>query len=149
MRALETAGAIALPHRRPVDVLDDLRELDFGAFEGRAYDEIAAAEPELYERWMREPTRVRFPGGECYDDLRRRSLAAVAELRDAAREGDVVAVTHSGVVRAVVADLLGVPAGLIFRLRVDTASVTVVDWVGEEPLVGPVGAAAGDLPAAG
>jgi len=134
-RAVDTALPLAEPRGLEVEILDGLGELDFGEFEGKTYDEIAATHPELYARWMEEPTSVRFPGGESYDDLRRRAEAVVAHLREAYAGQCVVVVTHGGVVRAVVAGMLDVPPGRIFRLGVDYASVTVVEWLGGEPVV--------------
>lgn len=128
LRARDTADAIAEPHRLPVTVLDQLRELDFGELEGRTYEEIAASRPELYERWMTEPTTLRFPGGEGYADLHARVADAVAQLRATYDGRVVVAVTHGGVVRAVLAEALGMPHDRIFRLAVDTASITRVEW---------------------
>ena len=135
LRARDTADAIAEPHGLPVTVLDQLRELDFGEFEGRTYDEIATSRPELYERWMTEPTTLRFPGGEGYADLRARVIDAVAQLRATHDGRMVVAVTHGGVVRAVVAEALGMSQGRIFRLAVDTASITRVEWCEGVPVV--------------
>jgi alpha-ribazole phosphatase len=136
IRAVETARAVAEPHGVDVEVDARLRELDFGAFEGRTYDEIAAEHPELYAAWMTTPTEVTFPGGECYDDLRSRALAALADLRRAHVEGGGVAVVaHGGIVRALVAEILDVPAARIFRLDVEPASVAIVEWLGEEPIL--------------
>ena len=135
VRALETAGAIARPHGLHVVVDEGLRELDFGELEGRTYDEIAGTLPDLYAAWMTTPTEVRFPGGESYADLKRRALAAVERLRSSHDGEAVVAVTHGGVVRAVVSDALGMPAERIFRLAVDPASTSVVEWLDGEPLV--------------
>lgn len=135
IRARETATAIAAPHGVDVRLDHDLRELDFGELEGRTYDEIAASRPELYAQWMSEPTRVRFPGGESYADLAARSLAAVARLRAELDGRTVVAVTHGGVVRAVVSDVLGIPAERIFRIAVDPASMTVVEWLSDTPVL--------------
>jgi alpha-ribazole phosphatase/probable phosphoglycerate mutase len=128
-RALETAAAIATPHGLAVEAIDDLRELDFGELEGRTYDEIAATRPELYAQWMETPTRVRFPGGEGFEDLQSRVEGTVETLRERHAGGTVVAVTHGGPVRAVVAGALGMPPERIFRLAVDTASVTEVEWL--------------------
>ena len=134
-RAVDTARPLAEAHGLDVVVHDDLGELDFGELEGRTYDEIAASQPDLYARWMTEPTAVRFPGGESYDDLRRRAGRAVESLRDR-REGETVAVvTHGGVVRAAVAGILGIPAERIFRLAIDHVSLTVVEWLAGEPIV--------------
>ena len=109
-------------------VLDQLRELDFGELEGRTYEEIAASRPELYEQWMTEPTTVCFPGGEEYADLHARAADAVAHLRATYDGRVVVAATHGGVVRAVLAEALGMPHARIFRFAVDTASITRVEW---------------------
>ena len=135
VRALETATAIAAPHGVEVGIEPGLRELDFGEFEGRTYDEIAASLPDVYAQWMTTPTTVRFPGGESYADLRARALAVVAALRDAQDDATIVAVTHGGVVRAVLSEALGIPAERIFRIAVEPASVSIVEWLDGEPLV--------------
>jgi alpha-ribazole phosphatase len=142
VRAVETAVAIAEPHGIEVHVDDDLRELDFGELEGRMYDEIAASLPELYVAWMTTPTAVRFPGGECYADLRARSLAAVASLRDAYPGQTVVTVTHGGVIRAVLSDVLGIPDEHVFRIAVEPASISIVEWLDGVPIVLGVNASA-------
>jgi alpha-ribazole phosphatase len=134
-RAVDTALPLAEPRGLEVEILDDLGELDFGELEGKTYDEIAETRPELYAQWMVEPTSVRFPGGESYDDLRRRVEEAAARLREAFAESTVAVVTHGGVVRALVAGVLGISPVRIFRLGVDYASVTVVEWVQGEPVV--------------
>jgi alpha-ribazole phosphatase len=135
IRARETAEAIAAPHRLDVGILESLRELDFGELEGRAYDEIAVSDPELYERWMTAPTTVRFPGGESYADLQERVDAGIAALRAQPDAGLVAVVTHGGVVRAVLRTVLGLPVERIFRIAVEPASVTIVDWIDGEPVV--------------
>ena len=90
---------------------------------------------------------MRFPGGESYEDLRERPVAAAAELRARHAGGTVAVVTHGGVVRAVLADALGLPSAAIFRLDVGYARVSVVDWFdGDAPVVRLVNGTAGDLP---
>lgn len=128
-RALQTAAALG----RPVDVDERLCELDFGDFEGRTYDELEREEPELFRRWMSSPTTVRFPNGESYADLRARATAALADVRTRARSA--VVVTHGGVIRAGLAEWLELPDRAIFRLDQRYCGVTVVEWLGDEPLV--------------
>lgn len=141
-RALETAAALGEP-----DVDERLRELHFGELEGRTYEEIERERPELFMRWMQTPTEVRFPGGERFDDLRARAVAAAAELRERHRGATVAVVTHGGVVRALLADALGLPSAAIFRLDVGYARVSVVDWFeGDAAVVRLVNGTARDLP---
>ena len=90
---------------------------------------------------------MRFRGGEGFEDLRERAVAAAAELRARHDGGRVAVVTHGGVVRALLADALGLPSAAIFRIDVGYARVSVVDWFdGDAPVVRLVNGAAGDLP---
>jgi alpha-ribazole phosphatase len=143
-RAQETAAALG----RDVRVDERLRELDFGELEGRRFEEIEREQPDLYSKWMNEPTRVRFPGGEGFEDVRWRTAAAVSELVGLSpNDGAIAVVTHAGVVRAALADALGLPSERIFRLDVGYCRVTVVDWFDGTPVVRMVNGG-GDLPGA-
>lgn len=129
LRARQTAAALTPSS----NVDEDLRELDFGELEGRTFDEIAASEPELYRAWMETPTRVRFPGGEGYADLKVRAVRCLERIWE---EHDVVVVvTHGGVIRAGLAAWLGMPDESIFRIDVRYGGVTIVDRVGDTPIV--------------
>ena len=133
VRARETAGPIAAGRGLSATTVDDLRELDFGELEGRRYEEIEAALPELYRAWMETPTLVRFPGGESFADLRARALPALDRIR-LAHESALV-VTHGGIIRAALADWLGVPDEAIFRFDLSYCGTTIVDWVEGVPIV--------------
>jgi len=132
-RAVDTAVPIAAERELEPVVDDELREIDFGELEGRSYDEIAQTDPELYRTWMETPTQVRFPGGESFADVKRRALTAFERIR--VRHESAVVVTHGGVVRAGLAAWLGMPDDAIFRLAQDYGGVTIVDWLGDAPLV--------------
>jgi broad specificity phosphatase PhoE len=82
---------------------------------------------------METPTRVRFPGGESYSDLRLRALRALDRIR-ALHESSLV-VTHGGIIRAALAEWLGMPDEAIFRLDMSYCGTTIVDWVEETPIV--------------
>lgn len=127
-RAVATAEPIAAAAGRPVTTSAGLAEVDFGAFEGRTFDEIARAEPELYARWMSAPAAVRFPGGETFADVRARAVAAADAIARRHPAAVVVAVAHGGPVRALLGAALGLPDDEVFRLDVAHASVRVVEW---------------------
>jgi alpha-ribazole phosphatase/probable phosphoglycerate mutase len=133
LRARETAEPIAAARGIELSTDERLRELEFGELEGRTYDEIAESEPELYRAWMATPTRVRFPGGESFADLKARALAALDQIREA--HDAAVVVTHGGVLRAGVATWLSMPDEAIFRLDQRYGGVTIVDWLDGSPLV--------------
>jgi broad specificity phosphatase PhoE len=104
VRAVETAR-IAFPDA-PIATDARLRELHFGAFEGRTLAENEA-DP-AWPTWIADPYAQATPGGESYRALRERAVAWLVEARAAFAGAHVVAVTHSGTIQMLLADLLGV-----------------------------------------
>lgn len=134
-RAVETAAPLAAVHGLTPIVDEALREIDFGDFEGRSYEEIERGHPELYRQWMETPTLVQFPGGESYTTLRVRALAAMGAIR-ARHQGETAAVvSHGGVLRAMLAECLSMPDEAIFRLEQSYGAISIVDWIDSVPLV--------------
>jgi probable phosphoglycerate mutase len=138
-RAEETAEYLAHGRGIEVNVHPGLVDIDFGEWEGGRFDELERRDPELYRSWMTQPTRTRFPGGENFEELKARALAAVAEIRQEAESGAVVA--HAGVNLAILGDALGLANDAIFRLDQPLAAVSVVDWIENVPIVRAVNAA--------
>jgi alpha-ribazole phosphatase len=126
-RARETAAPLARARQLEPVAHEGLRELSFGELEGRTYADIEHELPEVYESWMTDPTRTRFPGGEAFADLRERALAAAAEIR--ALHDTAAVVAHGGVTRAILAEALAMPDDEIFRLDQPYGAISVVDWI--------------------
>jgi broad specificity phosphatase PhoE len=131
-RAVETARFVAEAHAlEPVEVAE-LREIDLGEVDGLAFDEFPA---DLRRGLLEQPLTVRFPGGETYEELRGRVVAALDRIV-ASHPGDVVAVvSHAGAIRAALATWLRIAEDAFFRIDQRFASVNVVDWVDGVPLV--------------
>ena len=136
-RARITAEQIASVHGLDPVVVDDLREIDFGEVEGLGFDDLP---PDLQRGLLDEPTRVRFPGGETYAELRDRVVEAFADVT-ARHEGEtVVAVSHAGAIRAALAAWLLIPDEAVFRLDQRYAAVNVIEWHDGTPLIRVVNA---------
>jgi ribonuclease H / adenosylcobalamin/alpha-ribazole phosphatase len=129
-RARDTAATIS----EPVTVAD-LREVDFGDFEGLTAAEAEALDPATFAAWTTDPSTVRFPGGGCYGEVAARVCAAAARLRRRHRGETIVVVTHDGPLRALLAHALGLGASDAFRLELRHCGVSVVDWHGNVPAV--------------
>lgn len=134
-RALDTAAPIAARHDLAVETVAGLRELDFGEIEGKTYDEIERTRPDLWRRWMSEPTAVRFPGGEGYPDLRDRVVAATDDLRRLHDSRACVVVSHGGVIRAVLSAALGLPDAKLFYFDQSYGAINVIDWFDDTPII--------------
>ena len=79
-----------------------LAEMNFGEWEGRAWDDIPRAE---IDAWAADVAGYAPPGGESPRQLQQRVLAFVAELW----EPEAVIVTHAGVIRVLMAHWQGLP----------------------------------------
>jgi alpha-ribazole phosphatase len=134
-RALESAKILAAGHACLVEVIPDLREIDFGDFEGLAYDEIAARYPDLYRQWMGTPTAIEFPNGEAFATMRARVLRAV-EAIVRSRAGQTAAiVSHGGVNRILIAEALQMPEQCLFRVAQEHAAINLLSFSDGSPLV--------------
>jgi broad specificity phosphatase PhoE/ribonuclease HI len=126
-RAVETADAIAARLGTPVDVVDDLVETDFGGWEGRTFAEALESDPDVMRRWHGSPD-VAPPGGESFGHVGTRVERVRAALTSTYPDSTVVVVTHVTPIKLLVCSALEAPPVALFRLYLDTASVSIVDY---------------------
>ncbi len=127
-RARETAEAIA--QRAGLEPVYDARwrEVDVGEWIGLAPEEVEARHPEGYARWLAGGTG--WEHGESYPEMAARGLAAARDIaeRHAGSQQPVVCVTHGGVIRAIVMEVLRMPqSGRRLLATGPTATVTAID----------------------
>jgi alpha-ribazole phosphatase len=122
-RCRQTAAAIAGP--LPVEIDAELREIDFGRWENRRFDDLKVEEPELVDRWAAFEFDFAFPGGESLRNFLARVRQAADRLaRDPA--DTVLAVTHGGAIRAIICHLLGLEPQNYVLFEVDYAAPVVL-----------------------
>lgn len=95
--------ALGLP-RAGYDCSDQIKELSYGAWEGRSWTELRAEDPTLMARRFENPWETVAPDGESHDQMQARVLAWFHALPPL-----TVAVTHSGPTRIVRGYLRGLP----------------------------------------
>lgn len=134
-RARETAGIIAAPHHRAVQVVDGLEEIDFGQWEGLTSGEIRERFRDESSAWWASPLDTRIPGGETLAELAERSITALKGIVEKYPEDQVAVVAHGGTIRSVVGTVLGLNLNHYWRLRQDNASLTIVEFYGWEKAI--------------
>ncbi len=125
-RCLETAGAVLAGSRLQPEILPDLREIDFGAWEGKTFEEIQAASPAGIPRWAKFDPAFCFPGGERLADFRSRVKRA-AEQISSTPQASVVVVTHGGVIRLLICHFLGLHLRKYVLFEPGPGSLTVMN----------------------
>jgi probable phosphoglycerate mutase len=139
-RARETAEPIARASGLQPILEDGLREIAYGAWEGRKETEIAKSEPEAFAAWQGDPALVAPPGGESAFAIAARALPVLLRARREHASGRVLLVSHKATIRVIVCALLGMPLGR-FRSHVGcpTASITSFDFGERGPMLVRVG----------
>jgi ribonuclease H / adenosylcobalamin/alpha-ribazole phosphatase len=114
---------------RDVEVVEELRELSFGQWEGMTKDEARRLTPEAFDAWDRDSYLNGPPGGES-GAIARPRLDAVVDMLDRAAGETVLVVSHTTFLRFLVALVLDTPLGLARkRLEIGFASVGLLDLV--------------------
>jgi probable phosphoglycerate mutase len=128
------AECLAARHGLSLMVDERLREVGFGAWEGRTPDEIRASNPGEYAAFFCDPVRNRPPGAESLEAFFARVAAALGDVAREYADRQVLMITHAGVIRAVLAHVLGADPAAAYRIRVHNAGMTRFR-VGEQGLV--------------
>jgi broad specificity phosphatase PhoE len=126
-RALETAHILGASHGLVPRVLEGLREMSHGAWEGKTVEEILDTWPDEYQAFESDPRNVPRPRGDSYGDLAARVWPLLDRLADRHRGERVLVVTHGGPIRLVLSDLTGTPLTEREKLGVDNGSWFVVE----------------------
>jgi probable phosphoglycerate mutase len=126
-RTRETAEAVAAAIGVPVELDDDLVELDFGDLEGLTFDEALAAHPLAVRRFASDVT-VKAPGGESVADVSARVARARRRILDRHAGRTVLVVTHVTPIKLFLAAGLDVGDAIVHRIFLDACCLSTVVW---------------------
>jgi probable phosphomutase (TIGR03848 family) len=138
-RCRETADILLAGRDTPAIMVEDrLTECDYGDWTGRPLRELSRER--LWRVVQDHPSAVTFPHGESLRAVQTRAVDAVREhdarvAEAAGRQAIWLAVSHSDVIKCIVADALGMHLDHFQRLAVDPASVTALQYTGMRPVV--------------
>lgn len=111
-------------------VVDDFRESDFGAFEGKTADELS--EDPDYRRWVDTLCQGPIPGGERMADLKRRCVAAFRALLPSIPDGSTAAlVVHGGTIMALM-EVCAPQAGDFYAFHIPNGQYVAVTCCKED-----------------
>ncbi len=106
-RAVETAQPIAARHVRPVEIVDQITEVDLGDWDGRDWNEIQTKDAEAYRSYMDDPDTHTYPGGESFAQVIQRVTPAMERLAEDNLGGQIAVTAHNIVIRMYLGHLLG------------------------------------------
>ena len=126
-RASVTAETIAARHQLPVIICAELREINIGQLEGLTFEEVNQLYPEVAKLWAERSPELKYPGGESLDEFSNRVSKFLSRLEKHSAEETILIVAHSGVLRTLMCQLLGIELRYRWQLRLDLASFSIVE----------------------
>lgn len=125
-RCRETAKIVSGATGLRFEIDPDLREINFGAWEGLTFHEIAESASGLVKRWAAFDARFAFPKGEATEDFLSR-VRRVADRLAAEPADTLLACTHGGVIRSLVCHFLGLAPWQYILFTIRAASLTTIE----------------------
>jgi alpha-ribazole phosphatase len=98
-----------------------LMELDFGDWESCPWDTIPR---DTFDHWAHDHVNQAPPNGETFKQLHQRAIEFLMQVNTNSAGAPIVVVTHGGVIRALLAEVLGLTLMNVFRIQIDYSSVT-------------------------
>ncbi|ALV36018.1 bifunctional RNase H/acid phosphatase [Streptomyces sp. CdTB01] len=127
-RTRETAAIVARHLGLEVSVEDEIRETDFGAWEGLTFGEVRERYPDDLTRWLADPTVAPSGGGESFAATATRIAAARDKLVAAHAGRTVLLVSHVTPIKTFIQLALGAPPQALFRMELSAASLSAVAY---------------------
>jgi broad specificity phosphatase PhoE len=107
---------------------EKLDEIDNGRWEKLTEAEIRRQYPDLWSRHVGRSEDFRFPGGETGEEALMRAKAFL--LQATYDQGNIVAVSHDGLIRCLMCHLLAIPVYSRALFKVDIAGITEIEYTG-------------------
>ena len=128
------ATELAQKHNLPLSVDARFMEVKFGEWEGKTAEELKAKDPDIIARFRRDPIGQRPAGAEALEEFAARVGAAWQDMLGAHRGKHVLIVCHAGVIRMVLAHVLGMPLARTYFIDVPSAGLTriTVEGAGQD-----------------
>jgi 2,3-bisphosphoglycerate-dependent phosphoglycerate mutase len=137
-RAFETAEAIGAAIGRKPEPEPLLREIFLGDWEGLRTEEIAERFPEAWASWVEEPDWDLVPGGEGGANFDARVGRALDGIFRRHSQGDVLVVTHGGVIQIALHRIVGRPPQGLFPFKIQNASISLIEKRNGRMVIGGV-----------
>lgn len=126
-RAAHTAKGIAQTHGLPLETDARLKELSFGDWEGKTYDEIEKIWPGMIEAMYHDAGTMKLPHGESFADCQKRCMEAISDIIKRGDNKTYAIVCHGAALRTIICALIHIPLARSWNLALSNASISQVN----------------------
>ncbi len=131
-RCVESGKIIAEPHKIETKIVSEFNEIHFGIWEGKSFEEVETEYPVQFSKWRKNPDMHTPPNGESLIEAQKRSMNIFNEMIQRHRGRNIVIISHAGILRLILASLLGMKLSTLFRISQDYGCINVVDIYGDD-----------------
>jgi len=134
-RALTTAQCIADKHSLSVTTIPEVKEINFGEWEGLTYEGINSQWADSMAKLFTFPDEVIIPGGETFQAVKERATAAIAQLVEKHPDQTIVVVSHGGTIRTLLCAALNTHLNHLWNIKQDNTAVNIVEYYDGKAMV--------------
>lgn len=127
-RAFETAKFIAKPHNMPVTKIPELKERNYGCWEGLCAAEVAKKYSRVYKTWLKNPNNAKIPYAETLLELQKRGVKAIQKIIKRHKDENVLVVGHGGINRVILSCFLGLDLNYFWRLMQNNCGINIINF---------------------
>jgi broad specificity phosphatase PhoE len=127
-RALDTANIVARYQKMGVHIAEGLIDFDYGEWQSLPEEEAKRLYPTLHNEWHNNPHKVKMPGGESLEDVRKRAVAIVNDVLPK-YQGSILLVSHRVVNKVLICSLLGLDNSHFWNINLDVGGITIFNYV--------------------
>lgn len=128
-RAMATAEMVSHSLKMPIQLMEDLREMNCGVWEGASFGDVRKGDPDFYTKWASDPM-MPCPEGESFHDVLMRMQRAIDTIgRMETVDASVpVIVSHGTAIRVIATGLLQIPLVHARSFAQDNAAINIFEW---------------------
>ncbi|MBS3994590.1 MAG: histidine phosphatase family protein [Alkaliphilus sp.] len=134
-RAYETGEILGAKLNLKVEKLEDLKEMNFGVWEGLTMNEIQSKYSEHYTIWRNKPHDAEIPDGERLIHVQKRGLDSINKIIKTNPEQNIVVVSHGTMIKAIILGILDIDLSYFYKIRQDNTCINVIDYKSYGPVV--------------
>ena len=139
-RTMATATPLSKRINLPIQRREGLKEIAYGAWEGKTPEEVNHEFHDDYVRWLADPGWNAPSGGEKGIDIARRSSEVLEEIEQTFNKGNILVVSHKSTIRIMLCSLLGIDIGRYRdRIGMPVAAVSIITMSEHGPLIEVMG----------
>ena len=139
VRAEKTALVLSEKFNLPVQTVSELRETNFGDWEGKFMRDIAKEDPVNFEKFFMQPDELQIPNAETFQQTQFRAMDAIQKIIDkhsAEKSSHVIIVAHGSINRTILCSFLDIPLRRMWSLAQFNTAVNILredngNWIVE------------------